>query len=74
MRTIIIILSSWYVGMRLQKKIAGWFVFLYWQGTEFSEACTHEGCKNMGKEIVDIKEYDELLEHFSDDNDVFLSF
>ena len=33
----------------------------------------------MAKEIIDIKEYDDLLEHFSDvddhfDNDAFLNF
>ena len=38
------------------------------------EACTYQGCKNMAKESDDINEDDDLLEQFSDDGDVFLSF
>ena len=43
-------------------------------GLNCSEACTYEGCENMAKENGSIEEDDHLLEQFSDDDDVFLSF
>ena len=39
-----------------------------------SEACTYQRCENMAKENDDIEEDDDILEQFSDDDYVFLSF